>query len=269
MTVKTVLITGAGSGLGRELALSYARRGARVAVADLSEERIAQTLAQLPGSGHIALPLNVANAGEWAAASAKIAQKFGGLSVLVNNAGVASSGEFVDTTDQEWDRVIAVNLNSVQYGCRAMLPMMLKERGGLVLNTASFAGLAGAPDTGVYGVTKAAVVAYSEILRAQLYARGIHVACLCPSFFKTNLLESFAPGFDRMRKTATQLMEGSAISATDVAEFAITQAEKGVFLLLPHPDTRLRWRLKRWLPETYFKKMLKMVKRDKPAPANK
>jgi short-subunit dehydrogenase len=263
MSAKTVVITGAGSGLGRALALNYAKRGARVAVVDLLVERAQETLALLAGDQHIAIEMDVAQASDWQRVAAQLQSEFGAISVLINNAGIASSGDFLDTSDGEWDRVVAINLTSVQRGCKAIMPLMLGARGGLIINTASFAGLAGAPDTGVYGVTKAAVLAYSEILRGQLYARGLHVACLCPSFFKTNLLESFAPGHDRMRKAASYLMERSELSATDVAEFAISQAEKGVFLLLPHKDSRSRWRIKRWLPEFYFKQMLKLLQRDK------
>jgi NAD(P)-dependent dehydrogenase (short-subunit alcohol dehydrogenase family) len=281
--MKTVFISGAGSGLGAALARRYADLGAHVIVADLNIERAQETLASLSGSGHSALQMDVANAIDWEHAVKHVQANYAGLDVLINNAGIASSGDFLDTTQTEWDRVIAINLTSIQLGCKSFLPMLLKKRTSLaeqatrqtslaeqatrqrclVINTASFAGLAGAPDTGVYGVTKAAVVAYSEILRGQVFAHGLHVACLCPSFFKTNLLESFAPGHDRMRKAANQLMEQSALNADDVARFAIDQAEKGVFLLLPHPDTRTKWRLKRFLPELYFKKMLKMLKRDK------
>jgi NAD(P)-dependent dehydrogenase (short-subunit alcohol dehydrogenase family) len=264
-TPQHVVITGAGSGLGRAMALNYAKRGARVAICDLSDARAVETLALIGGDSahHMTIQMNVADSSDWQRAHALIKAQFGHVSVLINNAGVASSGDFLDTDDTEWDRVVSINLTSVQRGCRALLPLMLGTRGSLVINTASFAALAAAPDTGVYGVTKAAVLAYSEILRAQLYAHGLHVACLCPSFFKTNLLESFAPGNDSLRKVAQHLMDGSAIDANDVAEFAISQAQAGVFLLLPHKDTRSRWRLKRWMPETYFKTMLKFVKRDK------
>ena len=219
-------------------------------------------MALLSGSGHIAIEMDVADAKDWQIVAAQLKSEFDSVSVLINNAGIASSGEFLDTTDAEWDRVVAINLTSIQRGCKAILPLMLSARGGLIINTASFAGLASAPDTGVYGVTKAAVVAYSEILRAQLYARGLHVACLCPSFFKTNLLESFGAGHERMHKAAKALMERSALTASDVAEFAISHAEAGEFLLLPHKESRSHWRVKRWMPEYYFKKMLKMLKRD-------
>lgn len=263
MRGKNVLITGAGSGLGREMAIYYASQGARVVVADLLIERAEQTVGLLSAGNHIAVEIDVANVQMWQALAARLRSELGTLQVLINNAGIASSGDFLDTTENEWDRVIAINLTSVQHGCKSMLPLMLGERGGVIINTASFAGLAGAPDTGIYGVAKAAVVAYSEILRGQVYARGIHVACLCPSFFKTQLLESFSPGHDRMRKAASQLMERSELNATDVAKFAVDRAHAGDFLLLPHKESRTRWRMKRWLPEFYFKKMLQMVKRDK------
>jgi NAD(P)-dependent dehydrogenase (short-subunit alcohol dehydrogenase family) len=260
MSQKSVFITGAGSGLGREMALYYAARGDRVCVADLSKARAQETLAMLDGTGHFALEMNVAEQSDWKKSVTKVKSKFGALSVLVNNAGVASSGDFLDLEDAEWDRVLAVNLTSVQRGCKAMLPLMLPQGAGLILNTASFAGLAGAPNTGVYGLTKAAVVAYSEILRGQLYERGIHVACLCPSFFKTNLLESFTAGHDDMRLAAAKMMERSSLNAADVARYAIEHAERGEFMLLPHSECRTQWRAKRWFPEFYFKQMLRLIK---------
>lgn len=264
-TPRHVVITGAGSGLGRELALVYARRGDRVAVIDIDGKRADTVCAELNalGVGHSAHALDVSDAQAWIELRRKLQQRFEHIDVLINNAGIASSGDFIDTSVDEWQRVMTINTTSVHLGCHTLLPLMIGRRGGMVINTASFAGLANAPDTGVYGVAKAAVVAYSEILRGQLYAHGLHVAVVCPSFFQTNLLESFTQGHDRMKKAATKLMEQSAISAQDVAEFTVREAEKGVFLLLPHKETVKMWRAKRWLPEWYFKRMLAMLKRNK------
>jgi short-subunit dehydrogenase len=260
-----VVITGAGSGLGRELALVYARRGDRVALIDIHRERADAVCAELRelSTGHSVHLLDVSDANAWLELKRELQQSFGHIDVLINNAGIASSGDFIDTTIDEWQRVMAINTTSVHLGCHTLLPLMLGRKGGVVINTASFAGLANAPDTGVYGVAKAAVVAYSEILRGQLFAHGIRVSCLCPSFFQTNLLESFAHGHERMKKAATKLMEQSAITARDVAEFTVRESEKGVFLLLPHKETVKMWRAKRWLPEWYFKRMLAMLRRDK------
>jgi NAD(P)-dependent dehydrogenase (short-subunit alcohol dehydrogenase family) len=107
-------------------------------------------------------------------------------------------------------------------------------------------------------VAKAGVVALSEQLRAELYRRGIRVSVICPSFFKTNLVENFR-GNPRFRAVATKLMERAGESADDIARAAFEQAEAGVFLVLPTSRERWLWRLKRWLPELYFRKLLTLA----------
>jgi short-subunit dehydrogenase len=256
---KKVLITGAGSGLGRSMAEFCAARGDRVLVADIDLPRAQETVALLKSAGHLAHAIDVTDSEQWTKLAELARREFGQFDLLINNAGVASSGEFLETTDTEWDRVIAVNQTAVHKGCRTLLPLMLGRTEGraAIINVASFAGIAAAPDTGVYGVSKAAVVAYSEILRAQLANQRVHVACLCPSFFATNLLQSFTPGHDRMRKAAERFMATSALSAADVARFAIEQAEAGVFMLLPHKETRSKAWIKRYFPEFYFRQLVK------------
>ena len=257
-----VLITGGGSGLGRALARYYVQRGAHVVVADIRLDRAEETLASLSGSGHLAALVDVASEASWAALRTRVDQHFAGrLDVLINNAGVASAGWLPQTAPEEWDRVISINLSSVYRGTRHFTPMLLAQGRGLILNTASFAALAMAPSTGVYGVAKAGVLAFSEILRAELVHQKIHVACLCPSFFETNLLESCAPGQERMRDTAQKLMRRSVLSADDVARIAVQAAEAGQFLILPHKESRHLWRFRRWFPEWYFRKVVDYAKR--------
>jgi short-subunit dehydrogenase len=128
-----------------------------------------------------------------------------------------------------------------------------------VINTASFAGLAGAPMIMSYGVSKAAVVALSEQLRAELHGKGIRVSVLCPAFFQTNLLESWQ-GDPRLKSFAGKMMETSPDTLEGVADRCFAAVERGEFLVLPTRREPMRWRLKRWFPETYFKQILKLVK---------
>jgi NAD(P)-dependent dehydrogenase (short-subunit alcohol dehydrogenase family) len=263
MAGRRVLITGAGSGLGRELALCYARRGERVACVDLYADRAEETLRLLPGGGHLALVADVGSDAAMAALKGQVMGAWNGLDVLVNNAGIACGGECAHTSGAEWQRTMNINLMGVVRGVREFVPMMEAQGQGRVINVASFAGLAGAPGLGAYGVSKAAVVALSEGMRAELFTKGIHVSVLCPSFFKTNLLESFQGSTDApLKHIAAKLMETSPINAADVARYTVEQSERGRFLLLPHRDTRSRWWLKRWFPALYFKELLRYVAKN-------
>jgi NAD(P)-dependent dehydrogenase (short-subunit alcohol dehydrogenase family) len=177
---RRVLVTGAGSGLGRALALRYAGAGDRVACVDLDVPRAEATRALLPARPPRARRRRRRGRGDGSAAGGD-RREWGGLDVLVNNAGIASGGSMVETTMAEWRRILEVDLLSVVRGCRLFLPGMLAQGRGQVLSTASFAGLAGAPGLMTYGTAKAAVVALSEQLRAEVEPRGVRVSVICPA----------------------------------------------------------------------------------------
>ena len=260
MAARRVLITGAGSGLGRELALRYAALGNRVAAVDLDADRADETCKMLSGGGHLALVADVGSDSAMAALRAQVVGAWEGLDVLVNNAGIASGGRITDVSTAEWQRNLNINLMGVVRGVREFVPMMEAQRSGRVINVASFAGLAGAPGLGAYGIAKAAVVALSEGLRGELHDRGISVSVLCPSFFRTKLMQSCeGPGSEQIKHFVAKLMDRSPIDAAWVARFTIEESERGRFLLLPHKDTRVRWWLKRFMPERYFRELLKYM----------
>jgi NAD(P)-dependent dehydrogenase (short-subunit alcohol dehydrogenase family) len=256
---RRVLITGAGSGLGQALAVRYARSGARVACVDLSVERAEVTRQQLAGSGHLALAANVGSDDAMEQLHETILREWRGLDVLVNNAGIASGGAMVETTMSEWRQLLEIDLLSVVRGCRLFLPGMIAARSGQVLSTASFAGLAGAPGMMTYGVSKAAVVALSEQLRGEVQEYGIRVGVICPAFFRTNLIDT-AIGSERIKKLALHLMDTSPDTTDSVADHVFAAAERGQFMILPTRHEPMRWRLKRWFPELYFRQLLKMVR---------
>ena len=259
MSQRRVLITGAGSGLGLALALRYARSGARVACVDLIEDRVEAARASLPGQGHIALLADVGSDESMQVLFDRIQNEWGGVDVLINNAGIASGGPMVETTMEEWRKLIEVDLFSVVRGCRLFLPSMLAAGKGQILSTASFAGLAGAPGIMSYGVAKAGVVALSEQLRAEVYDKGILVGVICPSFFRTNLIDT-AVGSDKTRKMALKLMDTSPDTVDSVADKVYAAAERGKFLILPTKREPMLWRIKRWFPNIYFKILSKVAK---------
>ncbi|MBW8851751.1 MAG: SDR family NAD(P)-dependent oxidoreductase [Xanthomonadales bacterium] len=257
---RRVLITGAGSGLGLALARRYARSGARVACVDLTVERAEAGRASLTGDGHLALAADVGDDASMQALHDAVAAAWGGVDVLVNNAGIASAGALVDTTMDEWRRILEIDLLGVVRGCRLFLPQMLADRRGQVVNTASFAGLAGAPGIMSYGVAKAGVVALSEQLRAELHGSGVSVSVFCPAFFRTNLMDT-AIADEATRAKVQRWMDRSPDTLDGVADKAFAACERGDFLILPTRREPGRWRLKRWFPGLYFRMLLKLAKR--------
>jgi NADP-dependent 3-hydroxy acid dehydrogenase YdfG len=260
MTQPRVLITGAGSGLGRALAHCYAGAGYAVACADVKPATAEATRASLAGAGHLALPVDIADDDSVALLEATLAREWDTLDVLVNNAGVASGGSLLESTLDEWRWMLDINLLGVVRVSKAFVPWLVRRRQGRVLNVASFAALACAPNIMSYGATKAAVLALSEQLRAELHGHGITVSVACPSFFQTNLLDNFRAGDGgRMKRAATKLMANARESAEQIAAEVFAQSERGRFMIIPTRAERVRWRLKRWFPELFFRKLLKMA----------
>ena len=255
-----VLITGGGSGLGLALAQRYARDGARVLVVDIDAARAEAARAALPGEGHLAFTADVGDDASIEALGAQVLDATGGVDVLVNNAGIACGGALLGTDMAEWRRLIEVDLLSVVRGTLAFLPGMVERGRGHVVSTASFAGLAGAPGIMTYGVAKAGVVAFSEQLRAEMHGTGVDVSVLCPAFFRTNLLENFH-GDAKVRGMASRMMDKSPDTLDTVADACYRDLRARRFLVLPTRAEPLRWRLKRWFPEFYFKKLVQTAAR--------
>lgn len=255
---RRVLITGAGSGLGLALAHRYARSGARVACVDLIAERTEAAAAALSGTGHFAHVADVGDDASMQALHDRIQREWGGLDVLINNAGIASVGPMVDTTMEEWRRVLDIDLLGVVRGCRLFLPAMMTARKGQIINTASFAGLASAPGMMSYGVAKAGVVALSDQLRAEVHHSGVRVAVICPAFFRTNLMDT-AIASERIKTRVENMMDTSPDTLDGVADKVFTAAERGEFMIIPTKREPMRWRIKRWLPGLYFSMVRKLA----------
>lgn len=259
---KAVVITGAGSGLGRALALHYARQGWSVGALDI-DRASAQATAQAvmaEGGDAMAEAVDVRDAQAMDAAAANAAERFGGINAWVNNAGIAASGTVADAPMSQWQAVLDIDLLGVVRGARAAIPWLREAGGGHIANVASFAGIANPPGMASYNVAKAGVIALSETLRAELAEDDIHVLVACPSFFQTNLLATSrnvagdeAPERPQaMEKITKKLMERSSFTADDVAAAMYRAAERGQFLVVMRPDLP-RWAVKRASPELFFK----------------
>lgn len=260
-TGKRALITGAGSGLGLALARRYAKAGYAIAVADLHVDRADAAVVLLNEicRGHFAIAVDVADAASVEAMRVNVNQRWPeGFDVLINNAGVATAGTVAESPLEDWHWVIGINLMGVVHGMKAFVPMMQRRKSGHVISTASFAAIAGAPGLASYGTTKAAVVALSEALRSEMHPHGVKVSVLCPSFFKTNLLETARGPNPRFKGAITGLMEKAKETADDIAAYTFDAAERGDFMIIPTGPERMRWRLKRFAPNYYFRKLLQI-----------
>ncbi len=187
-----MMITGAGSGLGREIALRWAREGWQLALSDVNEGGLAETLKMVreAGGDGFTMRCDVRDYSQLIAFAQACEEKLGGIDIVVNNAGVASGGFFDELSLEDWDWQIAINLMGVVKGCKAFLPLVQKSK-GKIINIASMAALMQAPGMSNYNVAKAGVVALSESLLVELRQAEVGVHVVCPSFFQTNLLDSF------------------------------------------------------------------------------
>lgn len=201
----TVVLTGAASGIGRHTALALARRGARLLVVDRDAEGLDTLAAELPAPGEIVgrvvTDLGV-RAGVEAVVDAALALP-AGVDIVINNAGICVVAPVEETTLDDIDRLIAVNLTAVMGITQGLLPSMLARGRGHVVNIASASGLAGIPGFVAYGTTKFGVVGYSEGLRNELGGRGIRVTAVCPGVVNTPLIQNLKlTGYDEAVRTA-------------------------------------------------------------------
>ncbi|MBB1051935.1 MULTISPECIES: SDR family NAD(P)-dependent oxidoreductase [unclassified Dietzia] len=254
-TNRRVLVTGGASGLGLALVTAFLERGDRVMVADLAATD--DRPASVPGDARY-LRLDVRSEEEWQAARAEIEQIWGGIDVLVNNAGIAQGGRIEYLTEEDWRLITDINLLGVARGCRTFVPMLKAQGHGHLVNTASLAGLVHPPTMASYTAVKAAVVAISETLRWELEPFGIDVSVLCPSFFRTNLASSLNSSDPAASGFASKLIDRSERGADEIAAEVMTGLDAKEFLILPDPDARKAYRGKRFMPAAYAKTMLGM-----------
>ena len=261
--MKKIIITGAASGLGEALAKHYAQQGWSVCVADIQQEAgqaLAEQLASAHGTDCFFHPLNVTSEEQWQSLYREVAQRWKGLDALINNAGVASSGDIDDLPLNDFQWTVDVNLMGVVKGCYFFAPL-LKKQGGYIVNVASMAGLLHIPGMSDYNASKAAVVALSETLCAELDSYNIKVSVLCPAFFQTNLTKNMRATHAGGIKVANRLMEKSSITAADIAAKVYRESLAGKFHILTHTRENMFWRLKRLLPRIYMMKIKKAGKR--------
>lgn len=191
---KVVVVTGAASGIGKACALRFARERALVACLDIDEEGVRQTASEVAALGGRATSVrcNVSNAQEVVSALASARTELGRLSAVANVAGSGRTKKFSETSLDDWNRALEVNLTGTFLVCHAALPDLLESRGAIV-NVSSAAGVRAAPYATAYSAAKAGVIGFSKSLAAELAKDGVRVNCVCPGPIETPLTEAFVP----------------------------------------------------------------------------
>jgi NAD(P)-dependent dehydrogenase (short-subunit alcohol dehydrogenase family) len=224
-----VLVTGAASGLGAALTAAFRGRGDEVLATDLAAAD---------------LRLDVTSDEDWAAALAHVEATWGGLDVLVNNAGIAGGGRLDVATLEEWRRLTEVNLFGAVRGTRAFTPLFKRQRSGHVVNVASLAGLVHPAGMAPYNAVKAAVVALTETTGHELAAHGVRASAVCPSYFRTNLMASMTGADEAVGAVVRRLVESSPLTADDIAAEVLAGIDRGEELIVPDQPARDAWALK-------------------------
>ena len=258
-TQKRIFVTGGASGFGRALAERWAKDGYRVCIGDINDARLEETLGSLRklGATAHALRCDVTSEADLQAAAAWLSESWGGVDIVVNNAGVAISGSITEISMDDWRWIVDINLLGVVRGCKVFTPLFQKQGGGRFVNVSSMAGLIHPPMMSAYNATKAAVVALSETLAVELAHDKIEVSVVCPSFFRTNLTETMRAGSPDIAAITNKLVNKAKHGADEIAELTFKGVKRGDFHILTHADGRAAWMLKRLAPFSVYVKAVK------------
>lgn len=213
---KTVIVTGAASGIGRGVAERFSHEGANVVLCDIQAEALADAAASLAPERTLARACDVGDHAQVEALVRAAVERFGGLDVMVNNAGVATEGPAGDVALDDWDKTIRVDLSGVFYGCRAALPELLKTR-GCIVNTASVSGLGADWTLCAYNAAKGGVVNLTRSIALDYGGKGVRCNAVCPSLTRTGMTEDIMADREQLDAFMERLPLGRVAEPADIA----------------------------------------------------
>jgi len=226
---KVAIVTGAAQGMGLETAREFARRGAVAVLADINEDKLKAAAESLRSVGNVSCyPLDVRSKDQWLELVQRVQQQYGSVDILVNNAAIFTVTRFEEIPEDEWDRVFAVNVKGVLFGCQVVAPFMRKQKWGRIINMASQAGKTGGLIIGAhYSATKAAVICMTKSIAAALAPDNVTVNAIAPGIIGTDFLngvpgiENFFPRIPLGRKPgeAIDVSNGICFLASDEARY--------------------------------------------------
>lgn len=223
---KIALITGSGSGIGKAIAMKFAAEGCKVAIADinLSQAQIAVDEIEAVGGKAIAVQVDVANKSSVQQLVRVILQRFDRIDILINNAGILHSTPLADISEDEWDRILAVNLKGVFLTCQAVMTAMEEQKWGRIINIASNAGRDGGVSVGLaYAASKAGVIGFTRGLAKREAKYHITCNCIAPGTTKSDLLQAFTP--EMIKSLEETIPVGRLGDPEDIAELAVFLAD--------------------------------------------
>jgi NAD(P)-dependent dehydrogenase (short-subunit alcohol dehydrogenase family) len=252
---RVAVVTGAASGIGRETALALARRGADLAICDVDEAGLEETAEQIRQIGRRVLQsrIDVSSAEQMRGFAERTYAELGRVDVLVNNAGIAVAGFFVEVPLAEWDTILGIHLKGVVNGCYFFVPKMIEAgTGGHVVNVASMAGYVAIPGMTAYATTKFGLVGFSESLRGELAEHGIGVTVVCPGVTNTPIVRSDhlygSSSTPENREKAIQMFERRDYGPDRVARGILKAIQKNRAVAPISPEAWAGYWIKRLFP---------------------
>jgi hypothetical protein len=262
---RVVVLTGAGSGIGRALAVSLASRGARLAISDVNEAGLHDTLEQCEAAGSEQVhmyTLDVSDREAVAAHADEVVEAFGKVNAIINNAGVSLTAMATEQNFDDIDWVLRTNLFGVLYGCQLFLPHLIASGDGVIINISSIFGVIGVPGQSVYNASKFGVRGYTEALAIEMAEHPVAVHCVHPGGVQTNIVRnsrvannwsrsSLAKRFDRVARTTPE----------DAAELILRRADKGQIRILIGRDAHALYAMSRLFGSGYCRLIQRQSKR--------